>query len=190
MTWNKAQLLADVASSHIAIGTPEMVQDSAGCKRYIVSCVERGKSQENLKPTGYPVNITFLVYHEGLWDEEAMYERNEPMNSSNTDVSSTTFDFAAINKVYGSFFIRQRVRGWLLKKIIAILSDANATAQHLAMARDAIKDVDKYVNSFMAYEAQSEDIISGGNSVNDSALSWIGYNVVFDKICVAFGFNA
>jgi len=120
--WKKADIITDLNAMYVGVGTPAQPiigrdadgnpipeGEINGVKKYIVNVNEVGKSQQNQKPTGYRKNITFYVYHEGLPDEYAWYERIEPTNDSNTDVTISSSSYQAIAKLYNSTSLRERV---------------------------------------------------------------------------------
>jgi len=191
--WTKAQLLADLAAMYVGVGDPEKADandPTNGVTKYTVNVVEYGLSEASIKPTAYRKNVTFYVYHEGQGDEKAGYERMEPVNSSNTNVSSEPIgSLYAFNKVYSSAELRQRILGWIVKTSIIIMAEAPEVANHavrIAWARDAIKDPSKYVNPFMCYVAASEDVQGNGNASTDNDLTWINYMLL--NVAAAYGY--
>jgi hypothetical protein len=109
--FTKAQLLADLATIYKVVADPVQQGDETfGVRKYIVNILEVGKSEANIKPTGFRRNITFYVYHEGLGDESAYYERVEPDNISNTNVVAIPATFLSISALYDSITLQKRVR--------------------------------------------------------------------------------
>jgi hypothetical protein len=192
--WTKTQLLADLATMYVGIGTPaaDTGDPTNGVTKYIVNVVEFGLSEESTKPTAYRKNVTFYVYHEGQGDEKAGYERMEPTNSSNTNVASEAVgSLYAFNKVYSSAELRKRVQGWVVKTSIIIMGELDTVPNHairLAWARDAIKDPAKYVSPFMCYIAASTDVQEAGNASADADLAWISYMLL--QVAAAYGYTA
>jgi hypothetical protein len=190
--WTKAQLLADLAAMYVTVGTPYNPNEEGvvdGVIKYMVNVNECGASETNEKPTGYRKNIVFYVYHEGLGDEKAWYERSEPVNTSNTTVASSTPSlFYAYSRVYSSVELRQRVLGWIIKAAITELGTPTSVLK-TNWAKDVLKcSPTKYLDAFMCYISESEDVRTSGNAVADTDLAWLGYMV--NAVATAFGISA
>ena len=66
--WTKAQLISDVQSQYVGVGTPSSPDGGPvnGVTKYIVNVVEQGLSQNNKKPTSYRKNVTFYVVNDSF----------------------------------------------------------------------------------------------------------------------------
>jgi hypothetical protein len=192
--WKKQDLLDDLATMYIGIGTPENPGGEGtinGVIKYLVNVNELGKSEPNKKPTGYRKNVIFYVYHEGLGDEIAWYERVEPVNTSDGDVSTASTSAYSYDKIFTSTELRKRTNGFILKAIVSIINEDPGTTDHvlrLKWAYDCMKAPVKYLDAFMVTLANNTTVRSQGNAVIDGDMEWI-INSEIIIVGTAFGFT-
>ena len=192
-TWLKTDIMADITGLYIGVG-PAMNPGSEGAingvTKYIVNVNELGKSSLSEKPVGWRKNIVFYVFNEGLADEKAWYEQNEPSIETNKAISTTTGTYCAIEKIYNNADIRKRVLAWLIKMISIIYAESGGTTNHamrLKWAHDCMKDASKYLNPFMAIAALNSDIQTLGNKITDVKINGLASYV--DTIATAYDFT-
>jgi hypothetical protein len=189
---NKAELLADLATLYKSVSTPtDQGTVCGGVHQFTVYVFEVGLSEGNKKPTGCQKIVTFYVYNSGLPDEAAYYELIEPLNTSNTDITASANSGYSYHKIYSGSEIRNRVWGFIIKSIDAIIHEDPATTDHakrLKWAYDCSKDSSLYLNPFMIQIANNTTVRSQGNAVIDGDLEWI-VNSEIATIIAAYGFT-
>ena len=192
--WTKQNILDDLASMYIGVGTPVNPGGEGTINRvikYLVNVNELGKSESNKKPTGYRKNVTFYVYNEGLGGEKAWYERVEPVNTSDGDVSTVSTSAYSYDRIFTSTELRKRTNGFILKAIVSIINEAPSTTDHvlrLKWAYDCMKIPVKYLDAFMVALANNTTVRSQGNAVVDNDLEWVINSEIF-VVATAFGFT-
>ena len=188
----KTELLADLALLYKSIGTPiDQGTSCNGVHQFIVHVFEEGLSEGSKKPTGCQKMVTFYVYNEGLGDEKAYYELIEPLNTSNTDVSTAVNSGHSYHKIYVSTQLRNRVWGFIIKGVDSIIHEDPGTTDHakrLKWAYDCSKDPVLYLNAFMIQIANNANVRTQGNAIIDGDLEWI-VNSEIVTIATAYGFT-
>jgi hypothetical protein len=188
----KAELLADLSSLYKSIGTP--IDQGTSCNnvhQFLVYVFEEGLSEGNKKPTGCQKMVVFYVYNEGIAGEAAYYELSEPLNTSNTDVSTAVNSGYSYHKIYISTELRNRVWGFIIKGVDAVIHEDAGTVDHakrLKWAYDCSKDSILYLNAFMIQIANNGNVRTQGNSIIDGDLEWI-VNSEIGTIATAYGFT-
>lgn len=189
---NKAALIADLASFYKSIGSPiDQGTSCEGVHQFLIHVFEEGLSEGNKKPTGCQKVVTFYVFNEGEGDEEAYYELNEPINTSDTDVSTSVNSGYSYHKIYASTELRNRVWGFIIKAVDAVIHEDPGTTDHskrLKWAYDCSKDSILYLNAFMAQISNNSNVRSQGNAIIDTDLEWI-VNSEIGTIATAYGFT-
>jgi hypothetical protein len=189
--WKKADLIADLNAMYVGISTPENPGSEGainGVTKYVVNVNEVGKSEANVKPTGYRKNITFYVKDEGTGTEQAWYERSEPVNESDTDISTSANSGISYSTIYNSPILRKRTLGFMIKAIGYVIIEADTVPNHalrLAWAKNAMQMPEKYLSAFMIEMASNGDVRTKGNSILDTDLEWI-VNSVLETVANAF----
>lgn len=178
---------AGTVGQFIGVGTPENPGSEGevnGVTKYIVNVNEVGLSQTSKKPTGYRRTLTFYVYHEGRSDEFAWYERDEPVNSSNTDITADS-TYLSYTRIFDSTELRKRTLGALIKLADYFLF-AETPSQSYHWAQAFIKDPAFYMDAFMCELASNNDIRASGNATSDATLYYCT-EILMPKIATAYG---
>lgn len=195
MALTKAQLISELASMYLTIGTPENPGSEGpvnGVTKYLVNVVEVGKSQQSQKPTAYRKNMVFYVYHEGLGDESAYYERLEPTNDVNKDVAAPAPGLLNYYAIFNSDVLRQKVLGAIIKAANAIINEDPGTADHsirFKWANSVLLNPNAYNDAFMIESACNVNVQIAGANALDGDLEWI-VNSQIKTIAIAAGFTA
>jgi len=190
MSMTKVQLLADAALLYKSIVEVKLFEVVGDVSWYNMNIFEVGTGTTDRKPTALRRNIQFYVYKEGTVDEEAYYGQADPINTVNTDIASTSATLLSYDRIYESTNLRQRILGWIINKAMAVGAEDPSVLHHsmrLKWAKDVIKDPNKYLNIFMCYISQSEEVRIDGNAVSDVNLLWLSYMV--NAVAEAYGFT-
>ena len=171
---NKTQLLADLLTVYKAIGTAvDQGTQCSGIHQYNIPVFEIGLSEANKKPTGQQKTISFFVYNEGLGDEAAYYQKTEPVNTVNKDVTIGTSSYAAIAKLYNSVELQARVLSAVITQCSVVFQESPSTTNHanrMKLVSAANVDLDNIVKRFMSAIALNAVVQAAGTAVADSVL--------------------
>lgn len=173
---------------YIGIGTPENPGSEGevnGVTKYIVNVNEVGFSEASKKPTGYRKNVTFYVWHEGQSDERAWFEKSEPKNTSDMDVTAYGETYASYSKIYFSIELKYRVLGTLIK-VAKDYVTAQTPAQSYHWAQEFVKDPAYFMDAFMCSLAANSNIRAAGNAITDAEL-YTRCDSAMPDIATAFG---
>jgi hypothetical protein len=171
--WTKAQLLADIASMYIGVGTPINPGNEGpvnGVTKYIVNVNEYGSSENNRKPTGYRKNLTFYVYNEGLGDEKAWYEITEPVNNSNGNVAISTSSYEAIAKLYKSSVLQDRVLAAIITQCSVVFMENTTSSTSLTIGTGSQSLTIATGKTY--YTSQQMTLTNGANSMTGQITSY------------------
>jgi hypothetical protein len=171
--WTKTQLLADIASMYIGVGTPVNPGSEGsvnGVTKYIVNVNEYGSSENNRKPTGYRKNLTFYVYNEGLGDEKAWYEISEPTNTSDGNVAIASSSYEAIAKLYNSKILQDRTLAAIITQCSIVFQEVSSSSTSLTIG---ISSQSLTVNTGKSYTTNQQMTLSNGtNSMGGTVTSY------------------
>ena len=190
--WTKAQLLADLASMYVGVGTPQITpgDPTNGVSKYIVNVVEFGLSQGTLKPTAYRKNVTFYVYNEGVsGQEQAGYELVDPTNTANGNVAFSSSSYQNIANLFNSPVMQQRTLAAIITQCSAVFQESPSYvgptgvthAQRMKLINAANQNMQTVVMEFMSAIALNSTVQTAGTAVADSVLlaiisgSWDSY---------------
>jgi hypothetical protein len=169
--WTKAQLLADLATTYIAMDEPKLEDTSYGVNWYRVNVFETGILTTDGTPTGYRKNVHFYVLNEGTPEEKAFMDKNE-LASINNDVQVDENMGDAAFKIFTNARFRQRVVGYIIIQAKVVIDEPVDTPYHeqrLVMAKKAFENPESLLNPVMVVVANGirEMDLTDPNSLAD-----------------------
>jgi len=173
----KVELLADLANTYKVVGTPEpQTVPFLGVTPYLVNVFEVGLSEGNKKPVAYQKNVLFYVYNEGIGDESAYYGREEPKNTSNTDVTIDVSSYESVANLYYSTALQKKVLTAIITQCTTVFLEAANTNNHanrMKLVSAANIDIQNVIKRFMSAVAINATVQSQGAMVADSVIQAI-----------------